>query len=46
MKIKRLFEKNYWTIHYYHEYEDKIGNIHCHGNYFQMVYALFRIFIH
>lgn len=42
MKIKRLFEKRDWYI-------DSCGGntisskVSCHGNYFQMIYALFRI---
>lgn len=44
MKIMRLFEKNYWTIYYYNDNDN--DNVHCHGNYFQMIHALFRIFIH
>ena len=42
MKIGRLFEKRYWYI-------DSLGDktisskISGHGNYFQMIHALFRI---
>lgn len=42
MKIRRLFEKRDWTI-------NSSGNmtisstINCHGNFFQMVHALFGI---
>lgn len=40
MKIKRLFEKNYWTIHYNDEYENRIGNVHYDSRIVQNLYPL------
>lgn len=42
MKIGRLFEKRDWYID---SRGDKTisSKISCHGNYFQMIHALFRI---
>lgn len=42
MKIRRLFEKMDWSIEH-HGSRTITSNIACHGNYFQMMYAMFRI---
>lgn len=42
MKIKCLFEKRDWHIESYGD-ETISSKISCHGNYFQMIHALFRI---
>lgn len=42
MKIKRLFEHQDWVISI-HGPKTVKSEITCHGNYFQMVHALFRI---
>ncbi len=45
MKIRRLFEKMDWCIEH-HGGRTISSNITCHGNYFQMMYAMFRIIMH
>lgn len=42
MKIKRLFEQQDWFISS-HGSKTVKNEITCHGNYFQMIHALFRI---
>lgn len=42
MKIRRLFEKMDWSIEH-HGSMTISSCITCHGNYFQMMYAMFRI---
>lgn len=42
MKIRRLFEKMDWNIEN-HGSRTISSSITCHGNYFQMMYAMFKI---
>ena len=42
MKFRRLFEKRNWIINSYGD-ETISSSITCYGNFFQMVYSLFRV---
>lgn len=42
MKIKRLFEYRDWNISSFGSKTIR-SDISCHGNYFQMIHALFKI---
>lgn len=44
MKIGRLFEKRNWTINSCGD-NTISSSITCHGNFFQMIHALFRIIL-
>nr|DAF85795.1 MAG TPA: hypothetical protein [Siphoviridae sp. ctWT735] len=45
MKIRRLFEKRNWSIES-HGSRTISSDIACYGNYFQLMYAMFRIIMH
>ena len=42
MKIRRLFEKKHWTLQYYSATTIN-GTIECRGNFFEMVWVVFKI---